>query len=140
MIEMCKIAERENIEIEWQDFIPPVRGIYWAPDGIPPVIWLDKSLEHHPRLLRCVMAEELGHHFTTTGNCLCRTYFNYRDRLAVSKAEYRALKWAAEYLIPKRQLQKALRVRNDTLWDLAELFDVTEEMMDFRIRLPDVRR
>ena len=135
MLEMYKIAERENIDIEWQDFIPPVRGIYWAPTGIPPVIWLDKSLEYNPRLLRCVMAEELGHHFTTTGNCLCRTYFNYRDRLGVSRAEHRALRWAAEYLIPKKNLQKASKSGNDTLWGLAELFDVTEEMMKFRLGL-----
>jgi len=133
MMEMYMIAERENIEIEWQEFIPPVRGLYWAPQGIPPVIWLDKSLEYNHRLLRCVMAEELGHHFTTAGDCLCRTYFNYRDRLAVSRAEYRALRWAAEYLIPKKRLHKALRAGNDTLWGLAEIFDVTEEMMRFRL-------
>ncbi len=140
MEEMYMIAECEGIEIEWQDFIPPIRGIYWAPDGIPPVIWLDKSLEYHPRLLRCVMAEELGHHFTLDRDCLCCTYFNYRDRLAISKAEHRALRWAAEYLIPQKQLKRALKTGHDTLWSLAELFDVTEDMMRFRLGLPDIRQ
>jgi len=135
MKEMYAIAEREGINIRWWDFAPPLRGLYWAPKDLPPVIALDNALENNTPLLRSIFAEELGHHFTLDRAAICRTYFNYRDRLAVSRAEYRAWKWAAEYLIPKKQLRKALRNGNGTLWDLAELFDVTEEMMEFRLKL-----
>ena len=43
--------------VRWWDFIPPVLGLYWAPQGMQPVIGLDKSLENEPRLLRCVMGK-----------------------------------------------------------------------------------
>lgn len=132
---MYELADQHGINIRWCDFAPPIRGMYWDSAIKPPVIFLDNSLEKNIRLLRCVMAEELGHHFTLDRDCLCRTYFNYRDRLTVSRAEYRALRWAAEYLIPMRQLDKALKKGTDTLWNLAELFDVTEEMMEFRLNL-----
>jgi Zn-dependent peptidase ImmA (M78 family) len=139
MKNMFRIAGQEGIDIEWQEFIPPIRGIYWAPDGIPPVIWLDKTLIKNTRLLRCVMAEELGHHFTLDrGDCLCSIYFNYRDRLAVSRAEYRALRWAAKYLMPIDKLNQVIKSGMTRTWELAEHFDVTETIVRFRLGLPDL--
>ena len=130
------LAEREGIEVYFWQFNGGVRGIYWRPQGgAPPAIFLDASLQEFPSLLRCVMAEELGHHFTTTGNCLCRTYFNYRDRLSVSKAEHRALRWAAKYLIPKDKFVMALQNGIRERWELAEHFEVTEQMVEFRLGL-----
>lgn len=135
--EMLKIAHEEGIKVEYWDFKPPLEGIYINSPGMPPIIGISKSLFESSPQFRCVLAEELGHHFTTVGDNLPQQCYHYRDRLTVSKAEYRALRWAAEYLIPKKQLQQTLQ-SNNTLWDLAELFNVTEEMMEFRLKLPDV--
>lgn len=133
--ELLRIAYDEGIRVDYWDFEPPLEGIYIAIPDLPPVIGISNRLfECSPRF-RCVLAEELGHHFTTAGDALPKKFFHYRNRLSVSRAEYRAQKWAAEYLIPKKQLHKALRAGNDTLWDLAALFDVTEEMVEFRLRL-----
>lgn len=133
--EMLKTAYDEGIKVVYWDFEPPMDGIYVAIPGYYPIIGISSRLfECSPRF-RCVLAEELGHHFTTIEDNLPRQFFHYRDRLSVSRAEYRALRWAAEYLIPQKQLDKALKDGSDTLWDLAELFDVTEEMMEFRMRL-----
>ncbi|MEN6325837.1 MAG: ImmA/IrrE family metallo-endopeptidase [Syntrophomonas sp.] len=140
MIKMYEIAAQEGIEVEWQDFIPPVRGIYWAPGEIPPVIWLDNSLKENTWLLRCVMAEELGHHFTLDRHCICQTYFNYRDRLDTSKAEYRALRWAAQHLMPLDNLRLAFKNGFKEPWQLADRFNVTEEMVRFRIRLYELNK
>jgi len=131
---MYSVAQQEGIEIEWWNFVPPILGMYWAPSDLPPVIFLDNSLEHNTRLLRCVMAEELGHHFTLDRDCLCRTYFNYRDRLAVSRAEYRALRWAAKYLIPADKLEHTIKRGYREIWELAEHFEATEEMVAFRLK------
>jgi Zn-dependent peptidase ImmA (M78 family) len=132
---MFDIADRESINIRWCNFEPPIRGMYWDPMVKAPVIFLDKALEYHTRLLRCVMAEELGHHFTLDRDCLCRTYFNYQDRLAVSRAEYRAFRWAANYLIPVDKLGQAIRSGIVTRWELAEYFEVTEVMAGVRLGL-----
>lgn len=135
MLEMYILAEQEEVNIRWWDFIPPVLGLYWAPQGMQPVIGLDKSLKNEPRLLRCVMAEELGHHFTTSTKCLHNVCFNYSDRLAISRVEYRALRWAARYLISSDQLDKSIKSGIIEPWELAEHFNVTEEMLNFRLGL-----
>ncbi|WP_276662300.1 ImmA/IrrE family metallo-endopeptidase [Syntrophomonas wolfei] len=136
---MLVIAEKEGINIRWWNFNPPIRGAYWAPPEVPPVIFLDHSLNHNTPLLRCVFAEELGHHFTLDRHCLCQPYFNYRDRLATSKAEYKALRWAAKYLMPKRQIYAAIKSGYQERWTLADYFNVTEEMVTYRIKLPDIQ-
>ena len=91
-----------------------------------------------PPHFRCVLAEELGHHYTTVGSCLPRTYFHYRDRVEVSRAEYRALRWAAQWLMPLDKLAQALKRGIVEIWDLADYFYVTEDMAKFRLNLPDV--
>lgn len=140
MQHMYDIANREGINIRWWDFNPPIRGMYWDPVVKSPVIFLDNALVQSPRLLRCVMAEELGHHFTLDRNCLCHTYFNYRDRLAVSRAEFRALKWAAKHLIPRDKLMQAIKSGIVEAWELAEHFDVIEELIPYRMAMPDAAR
>jgi len=100
MLEMCRLAEREGIEVRWWDFHPSVLGLYWHPLSLPPVIGLNNAIEHNTPLLRTVMAEELGHHFTSSGRGLYRTFCHYRQRLELSRIEYRALRWAAEHLMP----------------------------------------
>jgi len=140
LLDMCLVAEQEKINIRWWDFVPPVLGLYWAPRGKQPVIGLDNSLEDKPRLLRCVMAEELGHHFTTSTKCINNVCFNYRDRLDISQVEFKALRWAALYLIPLDHLDKSIRHGVIESWELAEQFDVTEKMVKFRLSLPDFKR
>lgn len=138
MQHMMLIAGNEGIRVRCWSFEPPVLGIYWAAQDMPPYIGLDKSLMSESPLTRCVMAEELGHHFTTFGDTLTRTYFHYSDRLNTSQAEFRAYKWAARYLMPKDRIERAFCKGIIERWELAEYFDVTEMMVNFRLRLPDI--
>ncbi len=138
-MELFQLAEREGIIIEWWDFEPPLEAVYWAAPKLPPVIGLSNSLDRVSRAyFRCVLAEELGHHFTTAGQRIPRTFFHYRNRLEVSAAEYRALRWAAEWLMPRDKLTRALRRGVAQVWELAEFFNVTEQMAAFRLQIPDV--
>lgn len=138
-MELFRLAEREGIIIEWWNFEPPLEAVYWAVPGMPPVIGLANSLDYAPRAyFRCVLAEEMGHHFTTVGCRIPRTYFHYRDRMEVSRAEYRALRWAAQWLIPLGKLAQAFKWGIVEVWELAEYFDVTEDMVRFRLSLPDM--
>jgi Zn-dependent peptidase ImmA (M78 family) len=131
--ELLRVAYDEGIRVDYWDFEPPLEGIYIAIPDLPPIIGISNRLfECSPRF-RCVLAEELGHHFTTAGDALPKRFFSYRDRLSVSKAEYRALKWAAECLIPRNKLERALRSGCTEVWSLAEWFGVTDEMVKFRL-------
>lgn len=72
-LELWTLAQQEEIEIEWWDFQPPLEAIYWQTPGLPPIIGLGNSLkESSPAYFRCVLAEEIGHHFTATCDTLTR--------------------------------------------------------------------
>jgi len=134
--DLFSLAEKEGITIEYWDFKPPLEAVYWKNPGLPPIIGLSNSLlKEKASYFRCVLAEELGHHFTTAGNALPQTLFHYRGRLDVNRAEYRALRWAALYLIPGNKFQQALCSYLKNTWELAEHFNITEEMMKFRLEL-----
>ncbi len=71
--ELLSLAEQAGIKIEWWDFSPPLEAIYWHKPGLPPIIGLSNSLKQcSPAYLRCILAEEIGHHFTAAGNTLTR--------------------------------------------------------------------
>jgi hypothetical protein len=139
-LELIRFAEECGIIVEFWDFKPPLEAVYRVMPGFPPVIGLSNSLldRRGRAYFRCVFAEELGHHFTTAGNAIPVTYFHYADRLAVSKAEYLAQKWAALFLMPLDDVVYAVRHGIREVWDFAEYFDVTEDMVRFRMKLPDM--
>lgn len=139
--EIYSLIEKEGILIEWWNFNPPLEAIYWAHPNLPPIIGLSHQLSGKPiAYLKCVLAEELGHHYTTVGYKLPKTFFHYQDRIEISRTEYKALKWAANFLIPKKELVCALKKGIKTIWDLADYFEVTEEMINFRLKLLNFRR
>lgn len=136
--QMLRLATLEGIAIEYWDFNPPLEAVYLSRPGMQPVIGLDRRLTRDRCHFRCVLAEELGHHFTTVGNVIPRTYFHHRDRLVTNLAEYRAMSWAASYLMPIESLNKAVLEGAREPQQLASRFLVTEDMIRFRLRMPDV--
>jgi hypothetical protein len=94
---MITLAESEHIKIDYYSFNDPLKGIYFVKQSLPPVIGLDYSLQNDLPLLRSVLAEELGHHFTNVGNCIPRQFFSARQH--IDKAEYKALRWAANWIV-----------------------------------------
>jgi Zn-dependent peptidase ImmA (M78 family) len=137
---MFQLAEDEKIIVEFYSFVSPVKGIYYVEEHEPPVIGLDKSLKSDTSMLRCILAEELGHHFTTVGCCIPREFYNYSDRLHISKVEFKAMRWAAEYLVPENDLLDVIGSGLYEPWELAEHFIITEEFANFRLRLFGVKQ
>jgi len=132
---MLTIAEKEHIKIDYFAFHEPLKGIYYVEQNMPPVIGLSHSLHDDIPLLRSVMAEELGHHFTSVGNCIPKEFYNYTARQHIDKAEYKALRWAANYLISDDDLLDAFRDGLDGISTLAEYFMVTPEIINLRLKL-----
>lgn len=66
------------------------------------------------------LAHEIGH-------CETGSFYNSRSpNEIVKKCENRAVKWAIKKLIPKDELEKAVKNGIVEFWDLAEHFNVTE--------------
>lgn len=87
MKKMMELARNEHIIVQSADFPYPLRGIY-IDDGKLKMIGIAKDIETLAER-RSVLAEELGHHFTSVGNatvCHC-----YADRIFMDKTERKAM-------------------------------------------------
>ena len=71
----------------------------------------------------CVLAEELGHYYTTVGNILDQNHTNNR------KQELTARKWAYEKLVPIENINFAFADGHTEIWDMAEYLGVDEEFL-----------
>ena len=71
----------------------------------------------------CILAEELGHHYTTVGNILDQSSVSNR------KQELRARMWAYNKLIGLLGIVKSYEHGGRSLYDMAEYLEVTEEFL-----------
>lgn len=71
----------------------------------------------------CVLAEELGHHYTTVGNILDQSSVSNR------KQELRARMWAYNKLIGLMGIIKSYEHGCQSYHEMAEYLDVTEEFL-----------
>ncbi|WP_107923461.1 ImmA/IrrE family metallo-endopeptidase [Lysinibacillus parviboronicapiens] len=87
------------------------------------VIWINKWL---PSILEkyCILAEEIGHHYTTAGDIFDLTSIENR------KQELRARAWAYEKLVPLTKLVQAHKLHIANRYELADFLNVTEDFLD----------
>ena len=133
MITLIRLAEQQKIIIDEYPLGDELRAIYLKIRELEnPIIFLNENLSYYSPETRCVLAEELGHYFTTIGNALYQ-HRNYSDVLRVNKIEKAALRWAGHFLIPDEDLCEALRHGQPSLYELSEIFNVTEPFMKSRL-------
>lgn len=72
-----------------------------------------------PELNVCT-AHEIGH-------CVTGSFYTEKSLELRSRMEYRADKWAIKKLLPKTEIEEALKNGYVEVWQLAEHFEVTEE-------------
>lgn len=76
----------------------------------------------------CVMAEELGHYYTTVGDILDQESVNNR------KQELKARLWAYKRLLPLNCFISAFRSGCNSLYEYADYLNVTETFLRDAIR------
>lgn len=87
-----------------------------------------------PIMLRSVLAEEIGHYFTTIGNHIPSENMTYNEMLLIEKQENKASKWSTDYLIPTKSLLDCFSVDEYITWaELSRLFQVTEELIKHKL-------
>lgn len=92
-----------------------MQGLY--SDGI---IWINKDLSETEK--NCILAEELGHHFTSYGNIL------NQDTLLAVKQEKQARAWSYNKLLPFDNICKYY-FEAFTIEEFAEYVNVTLEVL-----------
>ena len=116
--ELLKIAQDEEIEIIERDIpIKKVKALYFDKKIV--MSKLSTQAEN-----KCILAEELGHHFTTTGNIL-----NIKD-IKHLKQEQKAHDWAAAKLVKAKDIIAAFRSGANNRYEIAEYLGVTEEFLN----------
>lgn len=136
MKQLFNFIESENIYLDFIDLTGRANsklfGLYLSHPKRP-IIVLDVSLylPENRRLYKCVLAEELGHHFCTPrtnvlqmfGSC---SIIDSKDKILQAQDEFKALVWASNILMPDIEMRQAISDGCKTTYDLAEFFDVTE--------------
>lgn len=128
-----EIIKQENIIYEERNLEKlGSKGIYIKLDGINPLIAIDSSIVNNNTKYISILAEELGHHFTTYGNLLSPSKC-YMDKLIKDKKENLARKWAANYLISDEEFVQALLTCITNYFDMCEHFNVTYELLNYKL-------
>lgn len=120
--ELYELAKKRDIEVLC--FPLPITGALAVMDrrgsctiGIDPMQLQSEADE------KVKLAHELGH-------CLTGSFYNRFTPLDIrEKHERRAERWAIHNLVPRSKFNEALRRGYTEVWQLAELFDVTEPFM-----------
>lgn len=103
----------------------PVDGMYIGFDGFGYVIFINR---HRSQARRTVaLAEELGHHFQSTGDIAALNSIQAR------KQELLGRRWSYDQLLPPDTALEYLK-KGGTPWDLAEDTNLPDDFVDEALR------
>jgi Zn-dependent peptidase ImmA (M78 family) len=119
--ELASEAQIQGIDIVEIKFKGGHKGLYG--DNI---IAIDKKIDTDKEKT-CILAEEIGHHYTTYGNILDQTSTSNR------KQEKRARNYAYEKLITLNKIIEAYNNRVKNRYELAEFLNVTEDFLQYAL-------
>lgn len=117
--ELLETALHENITVYENYDLSDTRlkGLYC--DG---VVALDENIATQTEK-GCILAEELGHHYTSSGNILDQT------DIGNQKQELRARLWAYNKKIGLQGILNAYKARRTSPEEMAEFLEVTPEFL-----------
>ena len=120
--ELYDLAEQHGIRVDEFKLSKDTNSLSVYIDGMYAIAIDISKLKTNAEIITA-LSHELGH-------CETHSFYNIHNILDVkSKHEYRADKWACERLMPKDKVKSAFRQEYVEVWQLAEYFDVTEELV-----------
>ena len=122
LLDLYEIAETENIEICSFD-LPVTESMSIMDNEHNCYIGIDYNRVKSKTDEKRKLAHEIGH-------CIRGAFYNRYSKFdIISKHEYSADKWACENTMPKDEVEEAFKQGIVEVWQLAEYFDVTEELV-----------
>lgn len=136
------LADAARITIRYHDLNSHPEITAWAQGR---TIILDRSLLSNYREHKCILAEEIGHvllpplqsHAPYYKKTFATLDFKRRSLLTyqVSKDEFRARAWAANFLIPEAAFSDHIARGPHTITDWCDYFEVSDWLMLFRFHI-----
>ena len=127
------ICNDNKINVDFFNLPANLLGHYCKFDGCYPCITLDYSIKDDYKHTLEVISEEIGHYETSVG----KSYTIKPNKLGcnptLSKIERKASVRGCEILISIEDLFKALDNGNNSLYEVAEILGVTENMLKLRL-------
>ncbi len=118
-------AQKKGIEVDW--FPMQTAAAFSLPLDGACAIAIDPQKISSAADESVKLAHELGH-------CVYGGFYNRASPLDVKEQhEYKANVWAVQRMIPWSRLRAAVRSGTTEVWELAELFGVTESFMHWAI-------
>lgn len=122
LYELYEIAESEGIDI-YAVSLPVTESVSIMDNDLKCYIGVDYNLVKSSADEKRKLAHEIGH-------CVKGAFYNRYSKLdLISKHEYSADKWACENLLPKDEMIEAFNQGYVELWQIAEYFDVPEDLV-----------
>lgn len=122
---LLKICATSGIHIERTKLPKNLKAILYSDTETHPVISIDYSIRTYKEAA-CVLAEEVGHYYTSCGNLLTDSNLH---KSIINKQENIAKRWAFKYMISFSDLIDAHKAGCSTLYEVAEHLDITEEFL-----------
>lgn len=107
--------------VESEELPEKIKGLYVETPSNK-VILLNKNISESDEKA-CVLAEELGHYYMTTGNILDQSKIENR------RQEKRARSWAYEKLVPLSKIVQAYLAGVENCHQLAQYLEVTDSFL-----------
>jgi Zn-dependent peptidase ImmA (M78 family) len=130
---ICALIQEQHITITLAPLPKRIQGFYSHSSRNPQIVINDRFPEWGSKY-RSVLAEELGHHFTSSGEALPRSGMPYYDRIQHDRSELKAVRWAADFLIPTELLLRRIEDCSvSCIQELADAFLVTVELIQLKL-------
>ena len=116
--EVFEFAQKKNIAIDRFPF--EAVAAMSLPEGC---IGYDPQKFETAAELKSALAHEIGHIQKGAFYCACTPL------ISRAKCEYKADRYAVEMLLPQREIEEAIKSGDREIWQLAETFGVTEQLV-----------
>jgi len=130
---LCGLLHSENIPIMLATLPERVKGFYSSFNEETNIV-MNRCLDEWGPEYRSILAEELGHHFTSSGKTVPLSKMTYYERTQHDRSESKAVRWAADFLIPTELLlSRTEDCLVSSLQELADEFQVTVELINHKL-------
>ncbi|MBS7528555.1 ImmA/IrrE family metallo-endopeptidase [Fusibacter paucivorans] len=130
MNKLTQLIDKLGVEVITNPLPTRLNGLYFA-DTYNNYIIINRNVKSESKL-REVLSHELGHYFTSILTNTASHYSDYLVKLNVHRNEFRAVRWACNYLMPDMDVIGAIIDGHVTLDALCNHFNVSKELLTMK--------
>jgi len=124
---LTQLIQRLGIFLTSEKLPIHIKGFYYT-DTYHDIIVINKNVTNESEFKE-IVSHELGHYFTSVFTNPLASYSEYLSVLNTQRNEFRAIRWACNYLVPTFMLMRTLQYGTHDIDDICSNFDVSKELL-----------